>query len=96
MQVGTDNSIDSSSLRQLEKLISDAIVEAQKKTQERQEGLVVAQQALREQVCTLQVIIAEHHRLMNDVRLLLRNMAKQENVIGLQVRRVFNVRNFCL
>ena len=80
-----DSNIDASWLRQTEKLISDAIVEAQTTIQERQEALGAAQQSLREQVIMLQSIVAEHHKLMNDVRLLLRSMAKQDNVIGLQV-----------
>lgn len=85
LQISTENSIDANWLRQTEKLISDAIVEAQKKSQERQEILVASQQALREHVGMLQSIVADHHKLMNDVRLLLRSMAKQENIPGLQV-----------
>lgn len=86
LQLGAEsNSIDVNWLRQTEKLISEAIVEAQKKTQERQEAMALLQQQLDEQVGLLQTVVAEHHRLMNDVRLLLRSMAKQENVVGLQV-----------
>ncbi|OXU25637.1 hypothetical protein TSAR_001094 [Trichomalopsis sarcophagae] len=84
LQISADNNIDANWLKQTEKLISDAIVEAQKKAQERQEALCLTQQAMREQVGLLQAVVAEHHRLMNDVRLLLRSMAKQENIIGLQ------------
>lgn len=87
LQISAENSIDANWLRQTEKLISDAIVEVQKKNQERQETLVGAQQALREQVGVLQAIVADHHKLMIDVRLLLRSMAKQENIPGLQVRK---------
>lgn len=84
LQIGSDNGIDANWLRHTEKLISDAIVEAQAKNQEQQENLIINQEALREQVTLLQSIIAEHHRLMNDVRMLLRNMAKQDKIIGLQ------------
>ncbi|XP_058794779.1 serine/threonine-protein kinase SMG1 [Phymastichus coffea] len=76
--------IDANWLRQTEKLISEAIVEAQKKLKERQESLATAQQTLREQVALLQAIVAEHHRLMNDVRLPLRSMAKQQSLVGLR------------
>lgn len=86
----TSGSIDASWLRQTEKLIADAIVEAQRKSQEQQESLGLTQQQLTEQVETLQTVVAEHHRLMNDVRLLLKNMAKQENILGLQVNHDYN------
>lgn len=89
LQISSENSIDSNWLRKtVEKLISDAIVEAQKKLQEQQECLVSTQLVLREQVSLLQGIVAEHHKLMNDVRLLLRNMSKQDNIIGLQVLEI--------
>ncbi|XP_015595300.1 serine/threonine-protein kinase SMG1 [Cephus cinctus] len=78
-----ENNVDANWLRQAEKLISDAIVDTQKKLQEKQESLVLAQDCLRERVSSLQCIIAEHHRLMTDVRGLLRTMAKQENIVGL-------------
>ncbi|KAJ8664855.1 hypothetical protein QAD02_006517 [Eretmocerus hayati] len=84
LQLGVESSsIDASWLRQTEKLISEAIVDTQKRSQERQEGLLVVQQALGEQVAGLQAIVAEHRKLMNDVRLLLRSMSKQETFVGL-------------
>ena len=48
------------------------------------EGLLSAQERLREQVSNLQNVLTEHHRLMSDVRILLRTMVKQENIDGLQ------------
>ncbi|XP_012271718.1 serine/threonine-protein kinase SMG1 isoform X2 [Orussus abietinus] len=79
-----DNNVDTNWLRQAEKIVSEAILETQKELAEKQEALGTAQDCLREQVSNLQTIIAEHHRLMTDVRGLLRTMAKQENLIGLQ------------
>lgn len=79
-----ENTVDANWLRQAEKLISDAIVDTQKKLQEKQDALVNIQECLREQVANLQTVLAEHHRLMSDVRVLLRTMAKQENIVGLQ------------
>lgn len=79
-----ENTVDANWLRQAEQLISDAIVDTQKKLQEKQDALVNTHECLREQVANLQNVIAEHHRLMSDVRVLLRTMAKQENILGLQ------------
>ena len=79
-----ENTVDANWLRQAEKLISDAIVDTQKKLQEKQDALVNTHKCLREQVINLQNVIAEHHRLMSEVRVLLRTMAKQENIVGLQ------------
>ena len=92
LQLGASDAsgIDANWLRQTEQLIAEAIIETQKTAQERQEDLTSAQLSLREQVGTLQSIVGEHHKLMNDVRLLLRSMAKQENVVGLQVKIELN------
>ncbi|XP_046606357.1 serine/threonine-protein kinase SMG1 isoform X1 [Neodiprion virginianus] len=79
-----DGNVDASWLRQAEKLISEVIVETQKKLQEKQELLYAAHDSLREQVLRLQSVIGQHHRLMMDVRGLLKTMAKQENIPGLR------------
>lgn len=79
-----DGTVDANWLRQAEKLISDVIVETQKNLQEKQNLFIGAQDSLREQVLRLQAVIAEHHRLMMDVRGLLKTMAKQENIGGLR------------
>lgn len=79
-----ENAVDANWLRQAEKIIADAIVDTQKKLQEKQDALVNIHECLREQVANLQIVLAEHHRLMSDVRVLLRTLAKQENIVGLQ------------
>lgn len=79
-----DGNVDANWLRQAEKLISDVIVDTQKSLQDKQESLIGAQDSLREHVVHLQSVIAEHHRLMMDVRGLLKTMAKQENITGLR------------
>ncbi|XP_011302537.1 serine/threonine-protein kinase SMG1 isoform X2 [Fopius arisanus] len=79
-----DNNIDVNWLRKAEKLIADAIVENQKTLQEKQEQHVRSQERLREELGELQETLGEHHRLMTDVRGLLRTMIKQENIVGLQ------------
>ncbi|XP_015127883.1 serine/threonine-protein kinase SMG1 [Diachasma alloeum] len=79
-----ENNIDANWLRRAEKLIADAIVENQKALQLKQEFHVMAQERLREELGELQGTLAEHHRLMTDVRGLLRTMMKQENIPGLQ------------
>lgn len=79
-----ESNVDMNWLKQAERFISEAILDVQKKLQEKQEGLVSAQERLREQVSNLQSVLTEHHRLMSDVRILLRTMVKQENIDGLQ------------
>ncbi|KAG7209878.1 hypothetical protein KM043_011480 [Ampulex compressa] len=79
-----ESNVDANWLKQAERIISDAILDTQKKLQEKQETLLSTQECLRECVSSLQTILAEHHRLMSDVRVLLRSMAKQENILGLQ------------
>jgi len=79
-----ENNVDVNWLKQAEKIVSEAIVDTQKKLQEKQEALFAAEDYLREQVANLQNVLAEHHRLMSDVRILLKTMAKQENIAGLQ------------
>ncbi|XP_034180761.2 serine/threonine-protein kinase Smg1 isoform X1 [Osmia lignaria lignaria] len=79
-----ESNVDMNWLKQAERFISEAILEVQKKLQEKQEGLLAAQEHLRERVLNLQRVLTEHHRLMSDVRILLRSMVKQENIEGLQ------------
>lgn len=79
-----ESNVDMNWLKQAERFISEAILDVQKKLQEKQEGLLSAQERLREQVSSLQSVLTEHHRLMSDVRILLRTMVKQENIDGLQ------------
>lgn len=79
-----ENNMDTAWLKQAEKIISEAIVDTQKKLQEKQEALFTAEDYLRERVKNLQNVLAEHHRLMSDVRVLLKTMVKQENIDGLQ------------
>ncbi|XP_035721238.1 serine/threonine-protein kinase SMG1-like isoform X1 [Vespa mandarinia] len=79
-----ENNVDANWLKQAEKLISEAIIDTQKKLQEKQDILHNAHDCLRGRVTSLQNILAEHHKLMSDVRVLLKTMVKQENIIGLQ------------
>ncbi|XP_011689275.1 PREDICTED: serine/threonine-protein kinase SMG1 [Wasmannia auropunctata] len=79
-----ENNVDATWLKQAEKMVSEAIIDTQKKLQEKQEALFTAEDYLRERVMNLQNVLAEHHRLMSDVRALLKTMAKQENIDGLQ------------
>lgn len=79
-----ENNIDANWLRRAEKVISDAIVDNQMKLQKKQEIHALTHERLRERVVDLQSILTEHHRLMTDIRVLLRAMLKQENVAGLQ------------
>lgn len=79
-----ENNVDVNWLKQAEKLVSEAILDTQKKLQEKQDTLYKAKISLRERVANLQNVLTEHHRLMSDVRMLLRTMVKQENIIGLQ------------
>ncbi|XP_026671607.1 serine/threonine-protein kinase SMG1 [Ceratina calcarata] len=79
-----DSNVDINWLKQAERFISEAILDVQKKLQEKQECLLCTQERLREQVSNLQSVLTEHHRLMSDVRILLRSMVKQENIDGLQ------------
>lgn len=79
-----ENNVDTAWLKQAEKIVSEAIVDTQKKLQEKQEALFTAEDYLRERVKNLQNVLAEHHRLMSDVRVLLKTMVKQENIVGLQ------------
>ncbi|KYM96819.1 Serine/threonine-protein kinase SMG1 [Cyphomyrmex costatus] len=79
-----NNQVDATWLKQAEKMVSEAIIDTQKKLQEKQEALFTAEDYLRERVMNLQNVLAEHHRLMSDVRALLKTMAKQENIDGLQ------------
>lgn len=79
-----ENNIDVNWLRQAEMLISDAIVDTQKRLEEKQDALMAVQEGLKEHVANLQSLLAEHHKLMSDVRTLLKSMAKQENIAGLQ------------
>lgn len=79
-----ESNVDLNWLKQAERFISEAILDVQKKLQEKQEGLLSAQERLREQVSNLQSVLTEHHVLMSDVRILLRTMVKQENIHGLQ------------
>lgn len=79
-----ESNVDINWLKQAERFISDAIIDVQKKLQEKQECSLAARERLREHVSNLQNILTEHHRLMSDVRILLRTMAKQENIKGLQ------------
>ncbi|CAK9817618.1 Serine/threonine-protein kinase SMG1 [Anthophora quadrimaculata] len=79
-----EGNVDINWLKQAERFISEAILDVQKKLQEKQEGLISAQERLREQVSNLQSVLTIHHVLMSDVRILLRTMVKQENIEGLQ------------
>lgn len=79
-----ENNVDVNWLKQAEKIVSDAIVDTQKKLQEKQDAVFTTEDYLRERVASLQNVLTEHHRLMSDVRVLLKTMAKQENIIGLQ------------
>ncbi|KYN40743.1 Serine/threonine-protein kinase SMG1 [Trachymyrmex septentrionalis] len=79
-----ENNVDATWLKQAEKMVSEAIIDTQKKLQEKQEALFTVEDYLRERVMNLQNVLAEHHRLMSDVRALLKTMAKQENIDGLQ------------
>ncbi|XP_020295832.1 serine/threonine-protein kinase SMG1 isoform X3 [Pseudomyrmex gracilis] len=79
-----ENNVDATWLKQAEKIVSEAIVDTQKKLQEKQEALFTAEEYLRKRVENLQNVLAEHHRLMSDVRTLLKTMAKHENIVGLQ------------
>ncbi|XP_014477330.1 PREDICTED: serine/threonine-protein kinase SMG1 isoform X2 [Dinoponera quadriceps] len=79
-----ENNVDANWLKQAEKIVSEAILETQKKLQDKQDTLYTVQVCLRERVANLQSVLTEHHRLMSDVRVLLRTMAKQENIVGLQ------------
>lgn len=79
-----DNNVDTNWLKQAEKIVSEAIIETQKKLQEKQKNLYTAEMCLKERVTALQIVLTEHHRLMSDIRVLLRTMAKQENIVGLQ------------
>ncbi|KOC68709.1 Serine/threonine-protein kinase SMG1 [Habropoda laboriosa] len=79
-----DSNVDMNWLKHAERFISEAILDVQKKLQEKQEGLISAQERLREQVSNLQSVLTMHHVLMSDVRILLRTMVKQENIEGLQ------------
>ncbi|XP_076649018.1 serine/threonine-protein kinase Smg1 isoform X2 [Halictus rubicundus] len=79
-----ESTVDINWLKQAERFISEAILDVQKKLQEKEECLHAAQVRLREQISNLQNVLTEHHRLMSDVRILLRTMAKQENIAGLQ------------
>lgn len=79
-----ENNVDATWLKQAEKIVSEAIIDTQKKLQERQEALFTTEDYLRERVRNLQNVLAEHHRLMSDIRALLKTMAKQENIDGLQ------------
>ncbi|OAD60741.1 Serine/threonine-protein kinase SMG1 [Eufriesea mexicana] len=79
-----ESNVDINWLKQAERFISEAILDVQKKLQEKQESLLSAQERLREQVSNLQSVLTEHYRLMSDVRILLRTMVKQENIDGLQ------------
>ncbi|KZC05708.1 Serine/threonine-protein kinase SMG1 [Dufourea novaeangliae] len=79
-----ESNVDINWLKQAERFISEAILDAQKKLQEKQECLLTTQKRLREQVSNLQNVLTLHHCLMSDVRILLRTMAKQENIDGLQ------------
>ncbi|XP_011150895.1 serine/threonine-protein kinase SMG1 [Harpegnathos saltator] len=79
-----ENNVDVNWLKQAEKIVSEAILDTQKKLQDKQETLYKTQGYLRERVASLQSVLTEHHRLMSDVRVLLRTMAKQENIVGLQ------------
>lgn len=79
-----ENNVDATWLKQAEKMVSEAIIDTQKKLQEKQEALFTVEDYLRERVMNLQNVLAEHHRLMSDVRALLKTMVKQENIDGLQ------------
>ncbi|XP_066595255.1 serine/threonine-protein kinase SMG1 isoform X2 [Prorops nasuta] len=79
-----DTNVDANWLKQAEKVISDAIIDTQKKLQAREETLHNAQDCLRQRVTELQNILTDHHRLMSDVRDLLKSMAKQDNNVELQ------------
>lgn len=79
-----ENNVDATWLKQAEKIVSEAIIDTQRRLQEKQEALFTAEDYLRERVMNLQNVLAEHHRLMSDVRALLKTMAKQENIDGLQ------------
>lgn len=79
-----ENNVDATWLKQAEKIVSEAIIDTQKKLQEKQEALFTTEDYLRERVMNLQNVLAEHHRLMSDIRALLKTMAKQENIDGLQ------------
>lgn len=80
-----ENNVDATWLKQAERIVSEAIVDTQRKLQEKQEALFTAEEYLRKRVENLQNVLAEHHRLMSDVRTLLKTMAKYENMaVGLQ------------
>ncbi|XP_034948666.1 serine/threonine-protein kinase SMG1 isoform X2 [Chelonus insularis] len=78
-----ENNIDADWLRRAESLISDAIIENQKILQKKQEMHAIANERLRKYIGSLQGILTNHHRLMTDVRGLLKTMLKQENISGL-------------
>lgn len=78
-----EGNVDANWLRQAEKLVAETIVETQNGLQERQTMMLLTQESLKERIGNLQAVMAEHHRLMTDVRVLLRSMAKQQDVAGL-------------
>uniref|UniRef100_A0ABD2W8V2 non-specific serine/threonine protein kinase n=2 Tax=Trichogramma kaykai TaxID=54128 RepID=A0ABD2W8V2_9HYME len=85
LQLGANEQkdIDVAWLRQTEHLLSAGIVEIKKNNQECVENLTSAELSLKEKLVSLQNAMADHHRLINDVRLLLKRMSKQETMPGL-------------
>ncbi|XP_057324226.1 serine/threonine-protein kinase SMG1 isoform X1 [Microplitis mediator] len=78
-----ENNIDANWLRRAEKITSDAILENQLVLKKKQESHAIAHLHLRERTADIQGLLSEHHRLMTDVRGLLKTMLKQENKSGL-------------
>lgn len=79
-----DQGSDDAWLTKTEAMVSESIIQDQKDLQENQELLKSSRQDLQDEVGLLQEHVAEHHKLMNEVRSLLRSMAKHENISGLQ------------
>ncbi|XP_044575793.1 serine/threonine-protein kinase SMG1 isoform X2 [Cotesia glomerata] len=78
-----ENNIDNNWLRRAEKITSDVILENQLVLKKKQELHALTHLHLRERTADIQGLLSEHHRLMTDVRGLLKTMLKQENKSGL-------------
>ncbi|XP_063980993.1 serine/threonine-protein kinase SMG1 [Diachasmimorpha longicaudata] len=79
-----ENNIDVNGLMRAEKLISDAIVENENFRQKNQMFHNMERMRMKEELEKLQQTLTEHHRLMTDVRGLLKTIVEQENIPGLQ------------
>ncbi|KAK0173761.1 hypothetical protein PV328_006909 [Microctonus aethiopoides] len=78
-----DNDIDANWLRRAEEILSKVIIDNQKSLEILQKICNLDQEQVTRTVCDLQNILTDHHRLMTDVRGLLKTMLKQENIPGL-------------